>query len=95
VLCGTLDGRLDAVAHAVEHNDLAQTRHLERDGVDGHAFQDLEELVLDVERRQRLVRQRLQPTLDALEQVVVQNRLLQMVPIVAPKNGVASAKGST
>lgn len=47
----TLDLGFDARTQAVEDDDFAETAHLERDRVDGHALEDLEELVLDVERR--------------------------------------------
>lgn len=76
-----LDLGLDARTQAVKDDDLAETAHLERDGVDGHALQDLEELMLNVERWERLVRKRLEPSLDAFEEVVVEDGLLQMVPV--------------
>lgn len=56
MLSASFDGRFDARTHAVENDDLAQPAHLETDSVNRHARQNLEELVLDVERGQRFVR---------------------------------------
>lgn len=74
------NGCLHTRAHAIEHDDLSEPAHLETDRIDLHLFQDSKKLALDVECGQTLVWQWFQPAFDTLQQVVVQDRLLQMRP---------------
>lgn len=78
----TLDLGFDARTQRVEDDDFTKTRHFERDGVDGHSFKDLEELVLDVECREGFVRKRFKPAFDSFEKIVVENRLLEVISVM-------------